>query len=50
MGVIEILTLICATLKLLGLTTIPWFWILLPEGIIFALYIIFFFCSLRFTK
>lgn len=49
MGVIEILTIIAGTLKLLNLTTISWAWILLPEGIMIVLYIIFMLSAIHYT-
>lgn len=47
MGVIEILTILLVIMKLWGVTTVPWFWILLPETLITIIYFVFLFSALK---
>ena len=47
MGVIEILTVLLVLLKIFDITTVSWFWILLPETLMVAIYFLFLFCALR---
>jgi hypothetical protein len=47
MGVIEILTILLVIMKLWGVTTVSWFWILLPETLITIIYFVFLFSELK---
>lgn len=47
MGVIEILTVLLVLLEIFDITTVSWFWILLPETLMVVIYFLFLFCALR---
>jgi len=38
MGVMEILTVLLVLLKIFDITTVSWFWILLPETLMVVIY------------